>query len=41
MVSTGKIDLDAIVSHKFKLSEFNKALDLHMAGTALKVVIED
>lgn len=41
MVSSGKIDLDAIVSHKFKIEDFRKALDLHMAGTALKVVIED
>ncbi|MCR5537426.1 MAG: alcohol dehydrogenase catalytic domain-containing protein [Succinivibrio sp.] len=41
MVSSGKIDLDAIVSHKFKLEDFRKALDLHMAGTALKVVIEN
>ncbi|MBO6258159.1 MAG: alcohol dehydrogenase catalytic domain-containing protein [Succinivibrio sp.] len=41
MVSTGKIDLDAIVSHKFKIEDFREALDLHMKGTALKVVIED
>ena len=37
----GKIDLDAIVSAKFKLEDFRQALELHMAGTALKVVIED
>ena len=41
MVINGKIDLDAIVSAKFKLEDFRQALDLHMAGTALKVVIED
>lgn len=41
MVSTGKIDLDAIVSHKFRIEDFREALDLHMKGTALKVVIED
>ena len=41
MVRTGKIDLDAIVSQKFSLDNFRQALDLHMAGTALKVVIED
>ena len=34
-------DLDAIVSAKFKLDDFREALELHMAGTALKVVIED
>lgn len=41
MVINHKIDLDAIVSAKFKLDDFRQALDLHMAGTALKVVIED
>lgn len=41
MVINHKIDLDAIVSAKFKIDDFKQALDLHMAGTALKVVIED
>ena len=41
MVKSGKIDLDAIVSQKFKIDDFREALELHMAGTALKVVIED
>ena len=41
MVINHKIDLDAIVSAKFKLDDFREALELHMAGTALKVVIED
>ena len=41
MVINKKIDLDAIVSHKFTLDEFREALDVHMAGTGLKVVIED
>lgn len=40
MVRTGKIDLDAIVSKNFKLDDFREALELHMAGTALKIVIE-
>ena len=39
MVKTGKIDLDAIVSAKFGLDDFRDALDLHMSGKALKVVI--
>jgi L-iditol 2-dehydrogenase len=39
MVKTGKIDLDAIVSAKFSLDDFRDALDLHMSGKALKVVI--
>ena len=41
MVINHKIDLDAIVSAKFSLDDFREALDLHMAGTALKVVIVD
>ena len=41
MVINGKIDLDAIVSVKFKLDDFREALDIHMAGTGLKVVIEN
>ena len=40
MVKSGLIDLDAIVSAKFKLDDFREALDLHMSGKALKVVIE-
>ena len=40
MVITKKIDLDAIVSDKFKLDDFRAALDLHMAGTALKIIIQ-
>ncbi len=39
MVKAHKIDLDAIVSAKFTLDEFREALDLHMSGKALKVVI--
>ena len=41
MVIEKKIDLDAIVSHRFSLDEFRKALDIHMTGTGLKVVIEN
>ena len=41
MVNRKKIDLDAIVSHRFALQDFREALELHMAGTALKIVIED
>ena len=41
MVIQKKIDLDAIVSHRFALEEFRQALDLHMAGTDLKIVITD
>ncbi len=41
MVIEGRIDLDTIVSHRFALEDFREALELHMAGTALKIVIED
>ena len=41
MVISGKVDLDALVSARFSLDEFRRALDLHMEGTALKVVIVD
>ena len=41
MVREKMIDLDAIVSHKFPIEEFREALDIHMAGTGLKVVIEN
>ena len=41
MVVEKKIDLDAIVSHRFALEDFRQAMELHMAGTALKIVIED
>ena len=40
MVRSGRIDLDAIVSHRFKLDDFREALEVHMAGTGLKVIIE-
>jgi L-iditol 2-dehydrogenase len=40
MVKTKKIDLDSIVSKKFKIDDFAEALKLHMAGTALKIVVE-
>ena len=41
MVFEKKIDLDALVSDRFALEDFRKALDLHMEATGLKIVIED
>ncbi len=41
MVIEGKIDLDALVSHRFCLEDFRQALDVHMAGTGLKIVIDN
>ncbi len=39
MVKTKKIDLDAIVSARYSLDDFREALDLHMSGKALKVLV--
>jgi L-iditol 2-dehydrogenase len=39
MVKAGRINLDEIVSARFTIDEFRDALDLHMSGKALKVVI--
>lgn len=41
MVITKKIDLDKIISKKYKLSEFNEAIEAHMSGKYLKIIIED
>lgn len=41
MVRKKMIDLDAIVSHRFSLDDFRQALDVHMSGEGLKVIIED
>jgi len=40
MIKSGKIDADKIVTHKFKIEDFQKAYDVCVAGTGLKVVIE-
>lgn len=39
MVFSKRIDLDAIVSKKYKIEDFRQALDDHMSGDYLKVVI--
>lgn len=39
MVKAGRIDLDAIVSARFPIADFREALELHMSGKALKVLI--
>ena len=40
MIKSGKIDADKIVTHKFKIEDFQKAYDVCVAGTGLKVIIE-
>lgn len=40
MIKSGKIDADKIVTHRFKIEDFQKAYDVCIAGTGLKVIIE-
>lgn len=40
MIKSGKIDADKIVTHRFKIEDFQKAYDVCVAGTGLKVIIE-
>lgn len=40
MVKSGKINADKIVTHKFKIEDFQKAYEVCVNGTGLKVVIE-
>jgi 2-desacetyl-2-hydroxyethyl bacteriochlorophyllide A dehydrogenase len=39
VLAEGKVDWSALVSHSFKLDEFNSAWQVFLAGTGLKVVI--
>ena len=40
MIKSGKIDDDKIFTHRFKIEDFQKAYDVCVAGTGLKVIIE-
>ena len=40
MIKSGRINADKIVTHKFKIDEFQQAYDVCVAGTGLKVIIE-
>ena len=40
MVIGGKINLDKIATHTFKIDEFQKAYELCKSGKGLKVMIE-
>ena len=40
ILNENKVDWSALVSHSFKLAEFDEAWKVFLAGTALKVVIE-
>ena len=40
MVKNGKINADKIVTHRFKIEEFQQAYEVCVSGTGLKVIIE-
>ena len=40
MVKTGRINLDRIATHTFKLDEFQKAYEVCKSGAGLKIIIE-
>ena len=40
MVKTGKIDLDKIATHVFKLDDFQEAYEVCKSGVGLKIMIE-
>lgn len=39
MIKSGKIDADKIVTHRFKIEDFQKAYDVCAAGAGLKVIM--
>jgi S-(hydroxymethyl)glutathione dehydrogenase/alcohol dehydrogenase len=39
MVKTGKIQLEPVVTHKFKLEDIDKAFDLMRKGESLRSII--
>ena len=40
MVKTGKINLDEIATHTYKLDEFVEAYEMNKSGAGLKIMIE-
>jgi threonine 3-dehydrogenase len=39
LLATGKLNLDPVITHRLKLSEFPKAMELLKSGEAIKVVM--
>jgi S-(hydroxymethyl)glutathione dehydrogenase/alcohol dehydrogenase len=39
MVKTGKIQLEPVVTHKFKLEDIDKAFDLMRKGESLRSIV--
>ncbi len=40
LLATGKLDLEPAITHRLKLSEFTKAMELLQSGEAIKVVLK-
>ena len=39
LLESNKMTLDGLITHEFKLSEINEALDLFRSGTAGRIII--
>jgi len=39
LLATGKLNLEPVITHRLKLSEFKKAMELLQSGEAIKVVM--
>ena len=39
LLATGKLNLEPAITHRLKLSEFHKAMELLQSGEAIKVVM--
>jgi threonine 3-dehydrogenase len=40
LLATGKLDLEPVITHRLKLSEFPRAMQLLRSGEAIKVVMK-
>jgi Zn-dependent alcohol dehydrogenase len=40
LMNAGKMTLDGLITHEFKLDEINKALDLFRSGKAGRIVVK-
>jgi threonine 3-dehydrogenase len=40
LLATGKLNLDPVITHRLKLNEFSRAMELLQSGDAIKVVLK-
>ncbi|MGB7549809.1 MAG: L-threonine 3-dehydrogenase, partial [Terracidiphilus sp.] len=40
LLAAGKLDLEPVITHRLKLSEFARAMELLQSGEAIKVVLK-